>query len=200
MRWLLLLLVVLVLGCAETKVSDAPAVNPVPQELTPPSEPPTEVPKEQEVQKVEGLSVRELLPSTVMDYSNFTFHCATGFCSGLYRSRQLGNANTVQVEFHEKLDPASICNAGIRALEFNTGRNLTWCTAANTKELFSSHLWWNEPGLGYVSIISEERTLSFSNSTRLKNSDFAANSTSRYIISRLDYFASTGKKIVIPEA
>lgn len=198
MRWLLLLLAVLVLACAEKEEKDqGPAVS-VP--VQPQPETPKEVQPERgsEPQKVEGVSVRELLPANVMDYTNFTFHCATGFCSGLYRSRLLGNNNSVQVDFSSGGNVG--CGSGIRLSETQKNRTMVWCNGTNTKEKFVSRLWWSEPGMGYVSIVSEERTRSFSDSTRLKNSDFAANNTAQYIIGRLDYLASAGKKIVIAEA
>ncbi len=205
MRWLLLLLAVLVLACAEKEEAkdQGPAVS-VP--VQPQPETPKEVQPERGPgpQKVEGVSVRELLPANVMDYTNFTFHCATGFCSGLYRSRLLGNNNSVQADFYDesnkyKISPMGCDSANARLSEVQKNRTMVWCNGTNTKEKFVSRLWWSESGMGYVSIVSEERTRSFSDSTRLKNSDFAANNTAQYIIGRLDYVASAGKKIVIAE-
>lgn len=205
MRWLLLLLAVLALGClaAEpTKAPEAPVTRPPPVQdvQQPPPQGGTEQPPP-EAQKVEGVSVRELLPATVMDYSNFTFHCSAGSCTGLYRSRLLGNNNSVQADFFTNSNQDLACDPKRqRFSEVQKGRTLFWCSTTDTKEKFLSHLWWNEPGLGYVSIVSEERTRAFPDAVRAKNSDFAANSTAGYILGRLDYFASAGKTIVIGEA
>lgn len=210
MRWLLLLLAVLALGCLAAEIKkgpDAPpAARPPPGQDVQPQQPPQNEPEQPSSgqQKVEGVSVRGLLPANVMDYTNFTFHCSAGSCTGLYRSRLVGNNNSVQADFYDesnkyKIGPMGCDSANARLSEVQKNRTIVWCNGTNTKEKFVSRLWWSEPGMGYVSIVSEERTRSFSDSTRLKNSDFAANSTAQYIIGRLDYFASAGKKIVIAE-
>lgn len=207
MRWLLLLLAVLALGCLAAEIKKGPeappAARPPPVQDVQPQPSPQNGPEQPSSgrQKAEGVSVRELLPATVMDYTNFTFHCSAGSCTGLYRSRLVGNNNSVQVDFFTNSNQDLACDSKRQKFsEVQKGRTLFWCSTTNTKEKFSSHLWWSEPNLGYVSIVSEERTRAFPDAVRSKNSDFAANSTAGYMLGRLDYFASAGKTIVIGEA
>lgn len=211
MRWLLLLLAVLSLACVgevKKEVSvpvpsgqppvSSPVTKPAPEQPAPPvSEAPTP-PKE-------NVSVRALLPSTVMDYSNFTFRCGAGSCTGLYKTRLIGNNNSVQVEFYSKSDKYTVRPMGCeldnsRLSEAFKERIIIWCKSSNAPEKFSSSLWWYEPSFGYVSIVSDETTRMFSNATRAKNADTAANNTAQYVIGRVDYYLSSGKAIVVEEA
>lgn len=210
MRWLLLLLVVLFLACVEEKKAEPaapapPAAPAQPPAVPPAAEQPAAPPVPEEPAPQVQVSVRELLPSTVMDYTNFTFKCGAGFCTGFYKTRLVGNNNSVQVDFYSKSDrylvkPMSCELQNSRFSDAYKDRTIIWCKTYNTPEKFSSSLWWYEPSLGYVSILSEETTRVFSNATRAKNADLAANNTALYIVGRIDYYLSSGKSFAVGES